>query len=242
MRRREALATLGVLSTGGCLRLTGGGDETTRTAGQSDGGGSETTRTAGQSDDGGGEGTRTAEQSDDGGAGETDDTGGTETSDVDIWVAPDGSGGDGSRSSPFTSVREAFGAVEPGETVFLQSGEYRLNGVTQGGGEPGAPVEITGPRDAILRARDRTGSVLDIVHSHVHLTGTTVDGLIDPGRRWETPDAWIDTLIGVSPGPRYEQDGVDYLEDVVVEPHAMRNSGSLFVQLERTRDASGTSR
>lgn len=238
MRRREALATLGVLSTGGCLRLTGGGDETTRTAGQSDGGGSETTRTAGQSDDGGGEATRTAGQSDDGGAGETDDTGGTETSDVDIWVAPDGSGGDGSRSSPFTSVREAFGAVEPGETVFLQSGEYRLNGVTQGGGEPGAPVEITGPRDAILRARDRTGSVLDIVHSHVHLTGTTVDGLIDPGRRWETPDAWIDTLIGVSPGPRYEQDGVDYLEDVVVEPHAMRNSGSLFVQLERTRDAS----
>ena len=216
MRRREALATLGVLSTGGCLRLTGGGEESTPTAGGTDDGGT----------------------GDAGDTGDTATTAGTETSDVDVWVAPDGPEGDGSRSSPFTSVQRALAAAGPGETVFLQSGEYRLNGITQGGGEPGAPIEVTGPQDAVLRAREGTGEVLQIVHSHVHLTGTTIDGLIDREQRWETPDAWVDTLIRVSPGQRYEADGVDYLEDVVVEPHALGNSASSFVKLERTRDAS----
>ncbi|MEZ3115092.1 hypothetical protein RYH80_04055 [Halobaculum sp. MBLA0147] len=207
MRRRAALATIGAAVTGGCLRLTGS-DEASATP----------TAATGET------GTAAAASS-------------GERPTADVWVAPDGESGDGSRSAPFTNVRRAFEAVEPGDTLFFQSGEYRLNGRTLVGGEPDAPIEITGPPDAVLRAREAAGPVLGIVHSHVHLTGTTLDGLADPSRKWETPDVWADSVVEVSPGPRYESAGVEYLEDVVVEPHAIRNSGSAFVLLERTRDA-----
>ena len=158
--------------------------------------------------------------------------------DADVWVAPAGEGGDGSEDAPFTDLRRAFDAAEPGETVYLQAGDYRLNGVTQGGGEAGAPIEITGPEDAVLRAREGGSPVFTIIHSHVHVTGCTFDGLADESRQWQDPDAWSRTVARVTPGPRYESAGVDYLEDVVFEPHAMRNAGSTFVHVERTRDAS----
>lgn len=175
-----------------------------------------------------------------GSAGESEDGGtgsGDGETDADVWVAPDGEG-DGSADAPFGDVEQALDAAEPGETVSLQSGEYRLNGITHGGGEPDAPIEITGPEDAVLRAREGGTPVLAIIHSHVHVTGCTFDGLADPDRQWEAPDAWSRTVARVTPGPRYEGAGVGYLEDVVFEPHAMRNAGSTFVHVERTREAS----
>ena len=173
-----------------------------------------------------------------GSEGESEGAGDAEsTPEADVWVAPDGDG-DGSADAPFGDVERALDAAEPGERVYLQSGEYRLNGITHGSGEPDAPIEITGPEDAVLRAREGGTPVLTILHSHVHVTGCTFDGLADPERQWDDPGVWSRTVARVTPGPRYEEAGVDYLEDVVFEPHAMRNAGSTFAHVERTRDAS----
>lgn len=172
----------------------------------------------------------------------TDDDGGTqsngdETPEADVWVAPGGEGGDGSEDAPFTDIEEALSEADPGETVYVQSGEYRLNGTTHGDGKPGAPIELTGPEDAVLRAQEGQDPVFSILNSHVHVTGCTFDGLANPERQWTDPEVWSRTVVQISPGPRYEAAGVDYLEDVVFEPHAMRNAGSGFVHVERTRNA-----
>jgi hypothetical protein len=223
MDRRRALATVATLSATGCLRLSGD---------------PEATETGGGTDSGGDENSGSSEND------ESDENSGNTTgnSDVDIWVAPESddesSERDGSEDAPFTDPQRAFSVAEPGETVYLKSGEYRLNGRTHGGGEPGNPIEITGPRDAVVRAREGGDDLFAIIHSHVHVTGLTFDGLADPERKWEDPEAWAHTLAVISPGPRYEAEGVDYLEDVVFEPHAVRNAGSTFVHIERTRDAS----
>lgn len=210
MNRRQALAGLLSLSVTGCLRLT-----------EERGGGTESSNSGGSGTTGS-DGTTPA----DGRA-------------VDIWVAPGGEGGDGSREAPFATLGPALNAAGAGDTVYLQSGEHRFNGQTRAAGDPGNPIEITGPPDAVVRAYDAdAGAVLRINHSHVHVTGLTFDGLVDRDRQWESPEAWIRTVAEISPGPRFESDGVDYLEDVVFEPHAVRNSRIEFVNIERTRDAS----
>jgi hypothetical protein len=234
MDRRRALAGLAALSTAGCLRLTDdGGTETAASSG-----GSESTPTDGGGGAASEDGESPSNADSEPNANEESDTPASGGPDADIWVTPEGDGGDGSREAPFTNVRRALDVADPGDTVYLQSGEYRLNGKTRAAGEPGSPIEITGPPDAVVRARDgNAGAVLNIIHSHVHVTGLTFDGLADPDRKWEDPDAWVSTLVHITPGPRFESEGVGYLEDVVFEPHAVRNSGSEFVNVERTRDA-----
>jgi len=221
MYRRGALVALASLSTAGCLRLSAeedsGGDGTGSGANASggDGGG-------GGSGDGSGDGLST-----DGAA--------------DIWVAPGdgrgGEGGDGTEASPFSDVQHALNVAEPGDTIRLESGEYRQQLSTTTAGEPENPITLTGPPDAVVRGSEPGETVFGILHSHVHVTGLTFDGLVDPDRQWETPEAWADEIVTTGPGPRYEG-GVDYISDVVFEPHAVRNARSGFVVARRTRDSS----
>jgi hypothetical protein len=161
--------------------------------------------------------------------------------DVDIWVAPgdgqEGAGGDGTELSPFNHVQHALNVAEPGDTIWLESGEYREQLSTSNAGEPDNPITLTGPEDAVVRASEPGQTLFGILHSHVHVTGLTFDGLVDPDRQWETEDAWASDILTTGPGPRFEG-GVEYIEDVVFEPHAVRNSAGGFVLIRRTRDSS----
>lgn len=172
--------------------------------------------------------------------GEQESAGGDDVS-VDIWVEPgdgrEGEGGEGTEIAPFNHVQHALNVAEPGDTIWLKSGEYQQQFNTGGAGEPENPITLTGPQDAVVRASEPGETMFSILHSHVHVTGLTFDGLVDPDRKWETEDAWADDILVTGPGPRYE-DGVNYIEDVVFEPHAVRNSAGGFVVIRRTRDSS----
>lgn len=207
MRRRTVVGTLGSLSLAGCLRLSR--EET-------DESGSEPSEPANDSP---------AERTEQG----SDPSGNV------IWVAPaDGDSGDGSQEDPILDLQHALNVAEPGDTIRLKSGEYRTNVSTTNGGEPGTPITLTGPPDAVVRAAEGGKTVFGILHSHFHVRGLTFNGLADPDRMWEDEDAWARTVVSVSPGPRFEQ-GVDYLEDVVFKPHGVGNAGYTLVNVERTQ-------
>lgn len=145
-----------------------------------------------------------------------------------LWVGPDdGDFGEGTDSNPFRELQHALAVAEPGIVVRLQSGEYRANVSTTGGGEPGDPITLTGPPDAVVRPAEGGSTLLGILHSHVHVTGLTLDGLADPDRKWSDASAWASDVVTISPGPRYEDEGVDYLEDVVFEPHGVGNADGI---------------
>ncbi|WP_135830152.1 right-handed parallel beta-helix repeat-containing protein [Halorussus halobius] len=204
------ISALAAGSVSGCLRLTAG-----------EGTGNGSTTTAGASSSG------------------TDGRSGDASAENVIWVGPDdGEFGEGTESNPFRDLQHALAVAEPGSVVRLQSGEYRANVNTTGGGDPGDPITLTGPPDAVVRAAEGGSTLLGIIHSHVHVTGLTFDGLADPERKWSDASAWASDIVVVSPGPRYEDEGVDYLEDVVFEPHAVGNAAGNLVQIERTRNAS----
>lgn len=209
MRRRTVVGTLGSLSIAGCLRLTS--EETSGSDSQPP--------EEGYSDSNDGENER------------------ADSGEDLIWVAPeDGDSGDGTRADPIRDVQHALNIAEPGDTIRLKSGEYQRNINTTNGGEPGNPITLTGPRDAVIRPEEGGTTMFRILYSHFHIKGITFDGLVDPDRKWEDKKAWTSNILTVSPGPRHEE-GVDYIEDVVFEPHRVGNAGDTFVRLERTRNA-----
>lgn len=209
MRRRTVVGTLGSLSVAGCLRLTS--EET-------DGGDSPPSE----------EGNPDASEAEN----DRDDSG-----ENPIWVAPgDGDSGDGTEADPIRDVQRALNIAEPGDTIRLKRGEYQRNISTTNGGEPNNPITLTGPPDAVIRPEESEWSMFGILHSHFHIKGITFDGLVDPDRKWEDKEAWTSNILTVSPRPRHEE-GVDYIEDVVFEPHRVGNAGSTFVRLERTINA-----
>lgn len=159
-----------------------------------------------------------------------------------LYVSPDGSDdAPGTEARPFGTIRQGLRTARPGDTVYLTPGEYRENLRTVRSGEPGAPITITGPPSAVWRGREPESYVFSIVHSHVHLQGVTINGLLDESRAYETRDAYASTLVGVSPVATHRRDAlqpVDYLRDVVVEPSRLGHCSTNMLFVNRLRDAS----
>jgi len=158
----------------------------------------------------------------------------------ELHVAPDGSDDDpGTESSPVATIQEGVNRARPGETVRVHAGEYRGPVVTQRSGEADAPITVAGPTDAVLKPDpDDWRGVVEIHHSHVHLEGLTVDGLLNPDAPRD-PDSYVDKpLVGVSPPPRSGQfeKSDEYLTDVVVKPDRIGNTQRNMVIVWRSEN------
>lgn len=151
-----------------------------------------------------------------------------------LVVAPSNPGTD---EAPLGSVQAAVDRAKPGQTVYVKPGVYPEHVETKRAGEPGNPITITGPPDAVLRHRGVEGKKdwgLVIGHSHVHLTGLTLDGLRNPA----APDrrrsyGWMN--VACLPGgidrvvhPEDFEPGT-YLRDVKITPHAVGNTRGMAI-------------
>lgn len=141
-------------------------------------------------------------------------------------------GGRGTADDPLPSVQEAVELAEPGETIRVRPGTYDERLTTVRDGAPGEPITITGPPEAVLRGNRDAYGVVRIHHSHVHLTGLTVTGLLgsDPEELWNYVEG---QLVQTRPPP----DTDEYLRDVVIAPHRIGYSRKSLIGLERTREA-----
>lgn len=159
-----------------------------------------------------------------------------------LHVAPDGSDADdGSEETPLVTIREALSQAYPGDTIHLAPGEYREELRTVRDGDPGAPITITGPPEAVWRAKEDASELLEIVHSHVHVTGITMTGLKDETLAYEDRNAYANAITRISPVARHREDRyepVDYLEGVVFEPSRIGNTAASFIGITRLKDSS----
>lgn len=155
-----------------------------------------------------------------------------------LHVAPDGDdSAPGIEDAPLASIQEGLRRAIPGDTVRLHPGEYREVVRTTRDGTSDRPITLTGPAEAVVRPPARSDDCLIVHHSHFHVTGITIDGLLEPERRFADYSAWADRCVLVTPTPRYEA-GVEYLRDIVIEPSRIGNSGRALIQTMRLRDAS----
>ncbi len=155
-----------------------------------------------------------------------------------LVVAPDGSDWNpGTDDSPLGTIETALERAEAGDTVELRPGEYSEAVSTVRDGEPDAPITITGPPEAVIRPPPGTNECLMIEHSHTHVRGTTIDGLLEPDRKFEDYEAWAPRCVFVTPVGRRDE-GVEYVRDVVVEPARIGNSARAMIQTIRMRNVS----
>lgn len=158
-----------------------------------------------------------------------------------IFVGPDGVDDDpGTADAPLGTIKEAMRRAEAGTTIHVAPGEYREAIYTVRDGKPDQPITVTGPADAVVRPPPPeydTPTLVNIQHHHFHLRGLTIDGLIDPDRKFEDYNAWVKRCVMVSPAGREDED-VDYLDDIVVEPARLGNAGGPLVQTQRFRNSS----
>ena len=208
--RRSLLATLGTVGAGIIAGCSGGGEDPTQTG---TGAGTETAdRTATETADG----TATAATTD------SDD----QSSRGDIYVAPDGfDDADGTAEAPLATIREAFNRVEPGETIYANPGEYQEFLELREGGTADAPVELTGPPEAVLRRRADAPAAAIIAADHVHVTGLTIDGLADPDRPGD-PNAYGNGPLVLVTATDFDE----FNEGAVIAPHGIGNSGRQLVK------------
>ncbi|WP_313692915.1 hypothetical protein [Halorarum halobium] len=142
-------------------------------------------------------------------------------------------GNPGTAEEPLDSIQRALGHARPGETVYVRPGVYREPVSPPRSGEPGAPITITGPPDAILKPSERRYYMLIIRRSHVHLTGLTVDGL----KRPDEPDS-VESYARTSPiVTRPPPDTDEYLRDLVIAPHGVGNTRKALVAIDRTQNS-----
>lgn len=156
----------------------------------------------------------------------------------ELHVATDGDDGNpGTEQAPLGTIQAAVDQAGPGDTVRVHPGEHTGPVYTRRSGSPDAPITITGPRDAVLTPDPSTWrGVVDVEHSHVHLTGLTIDGLLDPAAP-ETAASYVDkALVSVNPptGGDDAPPSDEYLRDVVVTPHAIGNTQRNVVIVART--------
>lgn len=99
-----------------------------------------------------------------------------------IHVSKDGAESNrGTESQPLASIQAAVDRANPGDTVYVNPGEYRENVRIREGGNPGAPLTLTGPADAVLKPkRENEWEALGVGASYVHVTGLTFSGLYNP--------------------------------------------------------------
>lgn len=133
----------------------------------------------------------------------------------------------------FDSVQRAVDAAGPGATVTVPPGTYEEKVTTTRDGRAGEPITITGPQSAVLRGTREEYGVVRINHSHVHLRGLTVEGLLDPDRP-EALDAYVEGQLIQTRPPKSSD---DYLRDIVIAPTRVGYSRASLIGLERTAGA-----
>jgi hypothetical protein len=153
-----------------------------------------------------------------------------------IYVSPDGDDGNsGTENSPMKTIQTVLSVVEPGQTIYLQPGQYPGPVSTVNSGEPDNPITITGSRDAVIRPSaevdEKYWNPVVIQHSHYRLTGVTIDGLHTPDAP-EQPSSYVARLLKVSP----EFETSEYVEDVVIAPHGIGNSRSQLINVIRAKN------
>lgn len=154
------------------------------------------------------------------------------------YVGPDGDDrNSGAQSDPLATVSEGIERAHAGETIWLQPGEYRESIRTVRSGRHNAPITLTGPSEAILRPPVGSDHCIRIDHSHIHVTGLSINGLLDPKHRFEDYEAWAKRCVLITPNARYD-DEIDYLRDIVIEPSRMGGCSRPMVRAIRLRDAS----
>jgi len=180
--------------------------------------------------------TPSAENGNGDGSGDPAETG------AEFHVAPDGSDdNDGSEDAPLATIRAALQQAYPGDTIRLAPGEYREELRTVRSGESGSPITITGPPEAVWRAREDASVLLSIIHSHVHVTGITMTGLKDESLAYEDRTAYANAITRISPVATHKHDryeAVDYLEGVVFEPSRIGHTAASFIGITRLKDSS----
>lgn len=148
------------------------------------------------------------------------------------YVSPNGSDtGSGARDDPLRTIQQALNFARAGDTVHLLAGDYFQDFETTRSGKRDAPIEITGPKDAVVKGASDDGVVVaDIQHDHVHLTGCTFDGLWRPSKP-DDPESYRVALIRVTGADK----GTDeYLRDVRIAPHAIGNAeGGVLLTMVR---------
>jgi len=158
---------------------------------------------------------------------------GCESKREDIRVHTDTSEGEETTVGTFESVQAAVDAAMPGETVRVPRGTYREKVTTTRSGREGDPITVTGPESAVVRGtRDEYG-VFRINHSHVHLRGLTVEGLVDP----DAPEQLSSYVSGQLIQTRPLTSTDEYLRDIVVAPDRIGYSRASLIGLERTNGA-----
>jgi hypothetical protein len=157
-----------------------------------------------------------------------------DTAAEDIVVSTDGSpDGSGTSEDPINSVQEAFNMAAPGDTIRLRQGTYHEYIYVDRGGEPGNPITLSGPTEAILRPpkQPQEGrNILQIRRDHVHVEGCTFDGLADPTKKTEFE--WYGAGIDVRPDPEV----ADHLVDCRIKPDAIGNTRGAMIMLRRVKD------
>ena len=95
-----------------------------------------------------------------------------------LFVSPEGKGnGNGSCSSPFSSIQAALNEAEPGDTVVLLPGVYRENFHTVRDGLPCKPITVVGtPGALILGNTSHGGKVVLVKNSYVTLMKLNING------------------------------------------------------------------
>jgi hypothetical protein len=151
-----------------------------------------------------------------------------------IFVDTDGSiEAAGTKNDPIGSIQTALLQASPGDTIQVRSGVYQERIEPPRGGQPDNPITITGPPDAILKSDPRKYYVVLIRHSHIHLTGLTVNGLENSDAPGDVNSYSQAQLVQVRPLTSTDE----YLTDIVVSPHRIGNTQKSIVSLERTQNA-----
>ncbi len=130
----------------------------------------------------------------------------------------------------FETIQAAVDAATAGDTVTVPAGTYREKITTARSGTADEPITIVGPESAVLRGARGAYGIVRINHSHIHLRGLTIEGLLDP----DHPDRLASYVTGQLVQTRPPLSTDDYLRDIVVAPHAIGYSRRSLVGLERT--------
>ncbi len=154
-----------------------------------------------------------------------------------IYVDPDGDDNNpGTEAEPLQTVLTALDRVQPGDTVYLNPGEYRGKFVTIHPADPDNPITITGSKDAVLRPTQKVDEEeyypVEIQHSHYRITGFTISGLHTPDAPQQV-DSYTERLVQIA--PRDENSG--YLEDIVFAPHGIGHTQRALVSVIHTKDS-----
>ncbi|HEX5867268.1 MAG TPA: DUF1565 domain-containing protein [Beijerinckiaceae bacterium] len=128
----------------------------------------------------------------------------------------------GSAAAPWRSIQRGLAAAEPGDVVALAPGRYLQDVRSVRAGNPGQPIVMRGPREAVVSGAGAPRMV-EINHGHIELRGFTLDGHHAAEQR---PDSYRDKLLYVI-GTR-PRDGVEGLKVIGM---AFRNGGGECIRL-----------